>query len=374
MTARVLARDGRAGVDDAFAALPRLARGDDPRWIPEDPAALARAFSPANPWFAVGRAATLCVPGRARLAVFHDPCCRVEGAPTAFFGHWAHRGAPDATGALLAAAGEWARAAGATRLVGPVDFTTHGRYRVRLHAEPDALPFPGEPDDPADAPAVLAACGLVPVRHYVTQLGVPGRDAVAGRAAARRALLDAGYAIAPLDADGWLALLPEVYAAADAMFGANLAYTPLPEAAFVAAMGEPVARRLCPHTSLVARAPDGSLAGFVLVQPHWGALLVQGAPGGPVPAAALSYAEHAPRLAALGVRTAVARTVGVAPAHRRRGLMAALGATALERGRGRYDRWMAALVRDDNPSRRFGAAHAAAERRYALYARSLVED
>jgi hypothetical protein len=43
----------------------------------------------------------------------------------------------------------------------------------------------------------------------------------------------------------------------------------------------------------------------------------------------------------------------------------------LERGRAHYDRWLAALMRADNPSRRFGAPHAHVERSYALYARAL---
>ena len=365
----MLARDGAAGVDEPFADLPHEVYATDPRWIPEEREALAHAFSARNPWLATGRAATFCVPDRARLAVFRDPGCCVQGRAAAFFGYWEHRGAPDASLALLGEAREWARAAGAELLCGPVDFTTFGRYRLRLSAEPDAGTFAGEPYNPPGYPDLLAAAGLAPVQHYVTQVAALGPDAAAAKAPARDAVLAAGYTIEPLDARRWTAMLPELHGAADEIFGANFAYTPVSFASFAASHGAAVARRLCPRTSLVARAPDGALAGFALVYPDYAPLLAQG--GAAVPASGVSFAEHAPLLARAGARTAVVKTVGVAAAHRRRGVMDALGVSVLERGRAHYDRWIAALMRADNPSRRFGAAHAGVERRYALYACTL---
>jgi hypothetical protein len=92
-----------------------------------------------------------------------------------------------------------------------------------------------------------------------------------------------------------------------------------------------------------------------------------------VPASELSYDQHDAMLAAAGGTLAVAKTVGVCPQHRGRGLMDAMGATAIERGVGRYDCWVGAMIRADNPSRRFGAAHMDVERTYALYRRELDE-
>jgi hypothetical protein len=51
--------------------------------------------------------------------------------------------------------------------------------------------------------------------------------------------------------------------------------------------------------------------------------------------------------------------------------MDALGVTALERGRVCFDRWLAAMIRTDNPSGRFGRSHADGERTYALYGKML---
>lgn len=367
---RILARDGLSGVDEAFVELPPRVYLSDQAWIPEEAEVLRRAFSPANPWFARGRALLLCAPGRARLAVFRDPLCRIDGRESGFFGYWEHRGGPAPTLALLAEARHWAREQGAEMLYGPVDFNTLGRYRIRLTAESGAISFPGEPHNPPRYAQLLALAGFAPVQWYVTQVGAPRPGALIGAEQALRSVLDAGYTIETLDGKTWLALLPALHRVADAVFGANPAYTPVSFGTFAASHGETVARRLCPRTSVVARGPGGELAGFVLVYPHYGPLLTRGAPAGTVPASGLSFAEHAPMLERLGERTAVARTVGVVAAHRRRGLMSAMGAAVLARGRPYYDRWLAALIRADNPSRRFGAAHGGAERTYALYARA----
>ena len=143
---RILERDARTGADDAFVQLPHALYAGDPCWIPDEEHVLRASFSAANDWFARGCALALCVPGRARLAVFRAPDCRVDGRPAAFFGYFEAGDDAVAAGALLERASEWARAAGAEVLYGPVDFDTLGRYRLRTAVEPGGgLPFPGEP-------------------------------------------------------------------------------------------------------------------------------------------------------------------------------------------------------------------------------------
>ena len=365
--------DGAVGVDDAFVELPRLVYANDPDWIPEDVEELRRAFSAVNPWFGEGRgrALALCAPGRARLAVFRQPGCTVAGGAAAFFGYWEEAGDGAGSAALFAAAEECARAEGATVMLGPVNFTTHGSYRLRVDAS-GGTPFPGEPYNPARYPCLLERLGYEPAQWYVTQLGAPHGEPLAAKARRRDAVLDAGYRVESLDSSRWMAMLPELHGAADEIFGDAFAYTPVPYAHFAAAYGARVARRLCPHTSLVARDAEGALAGFLLAYPQYGPLVVQGSKLGRVAASALRYDEHAALLARAGERTAIIKTVGVAKVHRRRGLMDALAVTALERGRPHYDRWIAALMRADNPSRRFGLAHVDGQRTYVLYGKPLL--
>jgi hypothetical protein len=313
----------------------------------------------------------MCIPGSARLAVFRQHGCIVEGRQAAWFGYFEAMNDSGCTEMLLAEAATWARAQGAEVLYGPIDFNTFGKYRVRVSAESAGIPFPGEPYNPAYYAELLRSAGFGVAREYVTQIGrIRPRPLEAKRELAR-AVAEAGYTFEPLDGDRWLAALPELHRKADEIFSDAFAYTPVSYEQFAAGYGASVARRLCARTSLLARGPDGDLAGFCLVYPHYGPLAVQGSTLGRVSVSDLSYDAHDSILAAAGGSVAVAKTVGVCPKHRGRGLMDALGASVIDRGVGRYDRWVGAMIRADNPSRRFGAAHMEVERSYALYRQAL---
>jgi Acetyltransferase (GNAT) family. len=372
---RIAMRDGREGVDEAFLALPHALYAGDPCWIPEEEGPVRRAFSDANDWFAGGRAATFCIPDRARLAVFRRDDCVVEGRPAAFFGYMESDDDGSALHELLEHGRRWATDAGAEMLYGPIDFDTFGRYRLRTSAErAGATPFPSEPYNRPAYPALLEHAGFAVARRYVSQLSIGALAADEAKRDAANALSDEGFTTHPLDGATWLALLPELHRRVHEIFAEGFAYTPVSYERFAATQGAGVARRLCPHTSTLARDPNGELAGFLLVFPHYGPLVVQGAGAGRVPASALAYDQHPSLLAAAGHHTAIVKTVGVAPAYRRRGVMDAMVVSTLDRGRDRYDRWIGALIRDDNPSGRYGAARERMERHYALYAAALRDE
>jgi hypothetical protein len=296
----------------------------------------------------------------------------VDGRPAAFFGYMESDDDGTALDTLLARAQDWARAEGAEMLYGPIDFDTVGRYRLRTSTEgPDAVPFPGEPYGRACYPGLLQRAGFCVARSYVSQISLGALRPDEGKRAAADALLASGYTIEPLDGAAWMALLPELHPLVNEIFADAFAYTPVSFARFSATHGAGLARRLCPHTSVVARAPGGELAGFLLVFPHYGPLAVQGAALRRVPASALSYEEHAPLLASAGERVGIVKTVGIVPAHRQRGLMDAMVVATLGAGSRRYDRWLGALIRSGNPSGRYGAARERMERGYSLYAKAL---
>ena len=367
---RILMRDGMSSVDDAFVDLPETVYANDPRWIPEESVAVRAAFSSANDWFASGTALTMCSPGAARLAVFRANDCCVDGRPAAFFGYWEQAGHASSSDRLFHEAKTWARDQGAEVLYGPINFTTHGPYRLLLEAEPGAQPFVGEPYNPATYPALLESLGFRVARRYVTQTS-DGPLETHRIDVARIALLEAGYTLRPLDGAQWRAMLGDLKPLADSMFARNFAFTPISYESFARGYGESVARRMCPRTSLVAHGPRGDIAGFVLVYPDYSPLVAQSAGSERIAASALSFAEHAPLLEQRGQRTAIVRTIAVAPVHRGRGLSHALGAAVVASGAAHYDRWIGALIRDDNPSRRFGDTQAHTLRRYALYVTDL---
>lgn len=369
----IFERDGTAGVHEAFVALPHALYRDDPRWIPEEPAAIERAFSTANRWHERGRARTFVVPERARVAAFFDPAASIDGAPAAFFGYWETDGALDVDRALFARVIEWARRHGATRLYGPIQFNTANGYRVLLDAERDALPFPGEPYNPPWYGPELEALGFALERRYFTQ----HLDRARARATLERhrplltRLERRGYRFAALDELEWLTRLPELHTLADRIFAGNFGYTPTAYPEFAAAFGKSLLRRRWPDLSVVAHAPSGELAGFCLVFPHYGPLVVQAAGTARVAASALDYERDARRLDGRWARAAVLKTIAVSPSHRARGVAEAITAWLLERAEACADELWGALIREDNASRRLATNETPALRRYGLYAQAI---
>jgi hypothetical protein len=337
---------------------------------------MARAFSDRNPWFAAGGAAlAMCAPGRARLGAF-DPGRLVDGERVAFFGTWETTGGVDDCRPLFERAEAWARARGAARLVGPIDFSTYGRNRLRVAIEPaDAIArtFPGEPYNPAHYPAILEALGFSVLRRYVSHRVPSARLPGLARALEHHEaeLVAAGFRFEALSPRRWLANLDELHAATDAIFGDNYAYTSLAVAAFRDACGERFVRRACPRSSTLVFAADGAIAAFMLQVPNYGELVVQGAGDERVEPDALDYAVHYPRLRARGPVESILKTAGVMPAYRASGVVSALTARALRLGRRRYHACWGALMREDNWTRRISESLQDQTRWYALYGKRL---
>lgn len=358
-----------------FVELPHLVFADDADWIPEDPAAVTHAFDPSNAWFQRGEAATFCVPGKSRAAAFFQPALRVEGRKVAFFGYWCTAGELEADREVFAEVEAWATERGAQDLYGPIDFTTYGNYRLRLSVEADdARPFPDEPYNPPTWPGLLESLGYVIDQHYLTQVGVieAGLMVAQFKKPAVDALLTQGYRVESFPHHAWIERLREVHGIVDAIFGENFAYSPLSYEAFAAKCGENFVRRTDPEVSTACYSPDGSLAGFFLVYPHYGPIVRQGAGSDRVPVTALNFAEHHPQLVDRPWRAAIAKTVGVDPTHRGKGVMAALTAGMFQRGADRYEHWYGAMIRRGNASRNFATGNTTGERWYGLFKKPLA--
>lgn len=368
----IIERNGPDGVPDDFLDIPAVVYRDDPMWIPEEPEVVASAFTDANPWFASAAACTVCIPGVARAAAFRDPRLTIDGRPAAFFGYFESAGAVSDDLRVMRRVEAWARDRGAEVLVGPVDFTTLGRYRIRLSAEPGAITFPGEPYNPPEYPARLQALGFRLYQQYLTQVGPPPVSRAAGVGDALAALRSEGFRFERATPTLWLSHLDELHPLIDAIFARSFGYTPVSRAMFDAACGESLARRICPHASTMAFTKSGEIAGFFLVYPNYGPLVVQAAGAARVPASSLEYGRHCSALASSSSSiAAVAKTTGVSPAFRRRGLMNAMAAESVRHGEGRYGAWFGAMIRADSHSRNFAHGRTWNERWYGLYGKLL---
>jgi GNAT superfamily N-acetyltransferase len=350
---------------EAFVALPAQIYADDPFWLGEDAAALRGQFSPDNTWFAQGAAWLGVIPGQARLAGFCQDQV-VDGERVAFFGFWESVNDSAPNRRLFAALADWARALGATRLYGPINFSTFGAYRLRLDAFERGA-FPGEPWNPPYYEDLLAQLGFEQRYRYLSTFNATAEvvSAVAPDYLRVKPQLEERVELVAMTPDFWRDNLDTLYGFVDEVFGANFAYTAISREAFHAQCGAPFAERFCPRTSILARQRgSGRIAGFFLVYPDYGPLLRQGA--GAQRIAAARYATHFEQLPA--PRRALARTGGVHPDFRALGLFTAMGCELSLRADGLYDTLAAPLVREDNNSRQFALRHGRAHRHhYGLF-------
>jgi GNAT superfamily N-acetyltransferase len=203
---------------------------------------------------------------RLSFAVAED----LRGAPgrTGLIGHYESTD-PDAAAVLLRDAVVRLRGAGVDRILGPLNGSTWGRYRLALPPEPREdvePPFLSEPTNPADYPADFQGAGFRVAATYesaiVEDLSQPDprRDALAERARAR------GVTIRPLDPDRFDAELMAIHALSVAAFADNLFYSPIGFAEFQARY-TPLRPLLDPELVRMAEDAEGRLLGFVFAFP-----------------------------------------------------------------------------------------------------------
>ena len=270
----------------------------------------------------------------------------VSSPATALVGRYAATDR-DAGSALLRAAATALTAAGASRVLGPIDGSTWGRYRLALPTEDTTQvpepPFLGEPTNPSEYVEDFARSGFVPIAWYESSLLAPLTTADPRAASAASAVGDAGITIAPLSLDGFDAALDGLHRLSLDAFTLNPFYSPIGAADF-RALYEPVRTLINPDLVLLARDRAQEIVGVAFAIPD-----VVGARSG-------------------RPGRVVLKTLAVTPALRRLGLGALLTdgirARALALGFGAV---IHALMHVDNASRRISERTATTMRRYALF-------
>lgn len=271
----------------------------------------------------------------------------LHGAPglSGVIGHYESTD-PGAAAVLLRDAAVRLRRPGVDRILGPINGSTWGRYRLALPPEPrevDEPPFLSEPVNPPDYPADFQAAGFRVSATYESAIvddlshADPRRGELAERVRAR------GATLRPLDPARFDEELRSIYELSVAAFAENLYYSPIAWDEFRARYA-PLRPLLDPELVRLAEDTDGQLLGFVFAFPD--ALAVEG--GRPV--------------------RVVLKTLATSPAARGLGLGTLLTdevrRIAHEKG---YRAVIHALMQADNDSIRISRHTARVFRRYALY-------
>ncbi|GAA3933225.1 hypothetical protein [Hymenobacter algoricola] len=278
----------------------------------------------------------------------------------AYFGWWEtveDIGLNQAAFALLRAD---AAQRGRPALVGPINFNTYHDYRLRLGPAPSWGLFDREPAHPDYYPPLLARLGFVPRSTFESRL--IRRETVpvvyAHKADALAELRKLPFEFIPLNEASWQQHEAEIFALVQLIFGANPNYRPISLAQFRLLYNADYARKLCPHTSVLFRSREsGGLVALSFCHPNYQPLHL---PAGTAP----DFARDYPRLPR---KVLLAKTVGVHPDFRQRGLMDLLGAYGMVHFREYYEEVLFCLMRSDNFSLHFTDGLPMETARYALF-------
>ena len=282
----------------------------------------------------------------------------------AFFGFWETRNDPARNAEAFELLRQDARQRGRRRLVGPVDFNTFHRYRLRLPPTPGWGEFDREPLNPDYYPALLAGLGLAPVSTFESRRIRP-QDVPAvynEKDMLLRELAQIPFDFIPLNEHTWQEHETAIFDLVHAIFGANPGYRPVPPAQFRLLYNAQYARSLCPHTSVLFRdRATGQLAALSFCHPNYRELQL---PAGQPPVFERDFPQ-------LQRRQLLAKTVGVHPAYRQRGLMSYMGAYGMVHFRERYEDVIFCLMRTGNFSLHFTDGLPAETAHYALFGQDL---
>jgi hypothetical protein len=335
-------------IPDEFFSVARAVYREDPHWIPESPTAIGRALSPYNRYFEKNTAWLGCEGGRARLAGFYNPDLIINDARVAFFGYWETMDDPDANLKLFSDFESWARSKGAGTVYGPINFTTHGLYRIRLNRFEDGY-FTGEPYNPHYYEKMLKGLGYSIAYRYYTRMGTldtvyPPLDPIMMPIMVKAE--QAGIRFEPLTPEFWNDNIERLFRYIDMVFSGNFAYTPISYNDFKATMGTYFSRIICPRASVLALDPDGGIAGFFVNFPDYSEVCRQGAEN-PVPLQDLNYEKH---FSLIKDPLILGKTAGVHPKWRKLGIFTVMSYLYIKWSLPWYRRVAGATVREDNYS------------------------
>jgi hypothetical protein len=283
-------------------------------------------------------------------------------AEEAFFGYWETLDDAALIQQAFEALAAEARQRGRCRLVGPLNFSTFHAYRLRLPPVPTWGQFDWEPVNPDYYPARLAAAGLAPVSTFESRRIRP-QDVPAvftEKDMLLRELARIPFDFIPLNEQTWQEHEAPIFELVQAIFGANPGYRPVPAEQFRLLYNRQYAAKLCPHTSVLFRdQATGALAALSFCHPNYSELPADTRP---------VFERDFPRLQR---RQLLAKTVGVHPDYRQRGLMSYLGAYGMVHFRERYDDVIFCLMRTGNFSLHFTDGLPAETAHYVLFGQEL---
>ncbi len=324
----------------------------------ENPAQIQYLFSNQHDFFVRGKAVTAIIPDILRISGLYHPLLTYHGKKAAYFGFWETVDDLKLNQQVFSELRAWAKSEGAEIVVGPINFSTFGSYRIRVNGTPFDDVFIGEPFSPPYYDEILQQLGFSCSESYSTIVVKEDPKLLPYFEALRESLLLEDVTIASLPPIEWKKSAQEFYELTVDIFRDNPGYSQISFDDFLRQVVDPLSRIMCPYTSIVASRTSGEKVGYVVSMPNYGSLRL--------PSSSLSFDEHYPKL---HKKMLVGKTVGVMPEFRGRKLQflmtADVGVRALKGGY--YSEIAMALMRDGNHSAKTKPPFTSDVRQYRLY-------
>lgn len=282
------------------------------------------------------------------------------GRPHGMLGFFEALEHAEAVRELLETSIGWLSDTGAGTVVGPMNGDTWHSYRFNIGPF-DYPPFLMEPYNPPYYPELWERCGFTTLETYYSQRVENIQALMSGLEQKHERALSNGYTMRRLDSHRFLEELETIYVLSGESFADNFLYSEISLREFISLYAG-AKRLLDPDLTWLTHAPDGSTAGFLFALPDE-FRAVAAMRGRRDPLALLRFALTRGKADAINIKSA-----GVARAHRRTGLFAALTFCACREAVRKGHRAVnLCLIKEGNPSGALADSVAKVLRRYVLY-------
>lgn len=256
-----------------------------------------------------------------------------------------------------------ARKRDVTKVIGPINFNTFNAYRIRNGNFPSWNKFDKEPVNPKYYESILKKMGFDEMHIYESRMIKSGDipKVYEEKQALLNEVRNLSFNIIPLNENTWLQYEEDIYTLVLDIFAQNPVFNAIDKSSFLKLYNTTYAKGLCPHSSvLFINRQNNKPVAMSFCHPNYSSLQL---PYNVAPDFSRDYEK-------LKQKILLAKTIGVHPAYRQRGLMNYLGAYAMLSFKQYYNEVIFCLMRSGNYSLQFTKDLPYESAVYALYQKS----
>ncbi len=247
-------------------------------------------------------------------------------------------------------------------IIVPINFNTYHAYRLRLGESPSWNIFDREPANPDFYAHLLQQSGFEVKSIFESRMIRKKhiKDVYIDKEMLLNEISKIPFNFIPINPENWKKYQHEIYGLIEAIFSENPFYKSISFEQFKLYYNEAFAKKLCPHSSVIFQDKvTGDLASISICHPNYTSLTTQ-------------KPEFDRDFESLHQKILLAKTVGVHPNYRKKGLMNFMGAYGMLSFTSFYEEVIFCLMRSDNHSLHFTDSLNYEVAKYALYEKKLL--